>query len=208
MHFSLIENPYKMRNRLFWIALLALFAGPVARGQGSFFGLSYNTAMPLGETQEFVDAYSWRGVSMEWRWFLQDRLSAGIFFGWNVFHQKVTGDFELENGALSGTQLRTINAFPILATGHYYFGNELEFRPYVGLGLGTYRTRQRSTMGIFQVETNQWQFGFAPSVGVTFPLGFDLMGNLEVRYNYAIQAGDALNHSYLGINLGLAWSSY
>lgn len=197
-----------MKHRFFCLAIFALLGSQAASGQDSFFGLSYNTAMPLGETQDFIDAYSWRGVSMEWRWFLQEQLSAGIFFGWNVFYKKLTDDFEFENGALSGTQLRTVNALPILATGHYYFASELEFRPYAGLGIGTYRTLQNTTIGIFEVENNKWQFGFAPSVGATFPVGYNLMANLEVRYNYAAKAGDALNHSYLGINLGLAWSSY
>ena len=178
-----------------------------AQGQ-SLFAVNYTGSLPMGETADFVDAFSWRGVSMEWRWFVQDQASLGLFFGWNVFHEKESGDFMLGEVAASGTQLRTVNAFPMLFTGHYYFANEIELRPYVGAGVGLYRTLQRNTFGIYQVEENNWQFGFAPSVGATFPLGYNVMGNLEVRYNYALKAGDSLTQSYLGISLGLAWSQY
>jgi len=193
-----------MRNCILALCLTLGFAINSAQSQ-SLFGVSYTASLPMGETSDFVDAMSWRGVSMEWRWFVQDQASLGLFFGWNVFHEKESGDFMQGDVAASGTQLRTVNAFPILFTGHYYFANEIEFRPYAGLAVGTYRTLQRNTFGIYQVEENNWQFGFAPSVGATFPLGYNVMGNLEVRYNYALKAGDSLTQSYLGISLGLAW---
>lgn len=198
-----------MRYILFILLLSPVLTATTASGQDYYFALSYNTASPMGETSDFVDTYSWRGVSAEWRWLVNSNLSAGVFFGWNVFHNKITDDFEREDGdgVISGTQLRTINAFPILATGHYYFGNGYgdSILPYLGLGVGTYRTLQRTSMGIFQDEPKAWQFGFAPSVGIAIPVNYDLFANLEIRYNYALEAGDIPQQSYLGINLGLAW---
>ncbi len=193
---------------LFIFTITALSVSPLL-GQGSLFGLSYTASLPMGETQEFTDATSWRGASLEWRWFLQENISAGIFFGWNVFHEKESGDFIQGDIAFAGTQLRTVNAFPMLLTGHYYFGDDEALRPYLGLGLGTYRTQQRTTVGILQVDNDNWQWGISPSIGATVPMGYSgLMGNIEVRYNYAPKGGDSLTHSYLGISLGLAWSQY
>jgi len=192
--------------------ILTLFLFPfltAAAAQEGLFGISYNTALPLGETSDFVDAYSWRGFSMEGRWFASPQVSAGLFAGWNVFYEKERGDFFDDTQATSGTQLRTINAFPILLTGHYYLGEPGSRRPYFGLGIGTYRTRQETQLGIYASELRKWQFGLAPSAGLLLPVGYQGAHlNLEVRYNYALAAGDALNHSYLGINLGFAWGSY
>lgn len=197
-----------MKCKLLFILVFSLFTFTASFSQYSLFALSYNTSLPLGETNDFINSYSWRGVSAEWRWFIQEQVSAGIFFGWNVFHEKVSGNFVDGTLAYSATQLRTINAFPMLATGHYYFGDEFSFRPYVGLGVGTYRTWQRTTTGILQDnEIKRWQFGLAPSVGATIPIRSGVMANVEVRYNYAFKAGPSLNNSYLGINVGLAWDT-
>lgn len=197
-----------MKIRLFIILLFPIFLLTSAAAQNGLFGISYNTALPMGETGDFIDAYSWRGVSLEARWLKSPNVSAGFFAGWNVFHEKETGDFfdPDDTKAFSGTRMRTINAFPLLLTGHYYFGEEYGSRPYLGLGIGTYRTRQETTLGIFAEEKRNWQFGLAPSLGWLIPVGSDQTHiNLEVRYHYAFKSGDAITQSYLGVNLGFAW---
>jgi len=132
-------------------------------------------------------------------------ISTGFFVGWNVFHEKVSGDFFNETQAFSGTQLRTINTIPILVTSHFYLKEENEVRPYMGMGIGTYNTLQRTQMGIYSIDNNNWQFGLAPSAGLLIPAGDYILLNLEVKYNLAFKTSDAVNHSYLGINLGLLW---
>jgi opacity protein-like surface antigen len=197
-----------MRSKLINLLFACLLSSTSLLGQ-SFFGLSYTASLPMGETQDFIDKMSWRGIGVEYRWFVQDQFSTGLYFGWNVFHDKFSGDFFVDDAAFSGTQMRTVNALPILLTGHYYFsGSGGDFRPYVGVGFGTYRTRQRTTLGIFQVDNDNWQLGISPSIGATLPISYNVLANIEVRYNYAPKGGDSLVHSYLGISLGLAWEDY
>lgn len=196
-----------MKSKIFAFLIMLTVATTSASAQEYLFGLSYATAAPLGETADFTSPYSWRGIAMEARWFLNDNTSLGFFTAWNVFYEKETGRYTEGTRTLSGTQLRYVNAFPILLEGHYHFGSDMGTRPYVSLGLGPYRTRQRTEMGIFAAETNKWQFGLAPGAGILVPVSYGLAVHLGLKYNYVLQAGDALNHSWIGINLGLAWSN-
>lgn len=194
-----------MRILMVIIAMVTLSTLP-SKAQDYLFSLSYNTAAPLGELKDYVGKYSWRGISAEPRWFLNSGVSVGAFFGWNVFYEKLYGSFVDDTRTLTGTQARYVNAFPILVDGHYYLGEPYDIRPYVGLGLGTYRTRQRTEMGIFAVDNNNWHFGLSPSVGVLIPVGYaDSALHLGIRYHKAFKTSDSLDFSYLGINLGFAW---
>ncbi len=196
-----------MKSKIFAFLIMLTVTTTTASAQEYLFGLSYATAAPLGETADFTSPYSWRGIAMEARWFLNTNAALGFYTAWNVFYEKETGQFVDDTRTVSGTQLRYLNAFPILFEGYYHFGDETSSaRPYVSFGLGTYRTRQRTEMGIFAVETNKWQFGLAPGAGILVPISYGVSAHLGVKYNYAFQAGDALNHSWVGINLGLAWT--
>ena len=57
----------------------------------------------------------------------------------------------------------------------------------------------------FLFDDNNWHFGLAPEVGVTFPLGWRVAGFGMVRYNYAFSSGGTGAIQYWGINLGVAW---
>jgi len=146
---------------------------------------------------------------MEMRWFLNEQLSAGVFFNWNVFYQKLSGEFVDGTQTVTGTQQRYINVFPILVEGHYYFTDDFSaIRPYAGVGIGTQFARERTDMGIFRVDQDAWQFAVAPSIGVLFGTGGGTSLNLALRYYYAPKAGDLPNEiSYLGTSLGFAWGN-
>lgn len=173
--------------------------------------LSYNTALPMGKTGDFVSEYSWRGFAIEGRRFVQKNLSIGINFGWNIFDEKNGETIELDNGAVSGTQIRYLNVFPIMVNAHYYFGDKRSFRGFLGVNVGTYAINQRFDIGIWTINNDNWHFGVAPEIGILIPAGRQMAVTLSVKYNYALSAGAALDgsdsndHSYLGINLGLAF---
>ena len=193
-----------MKLRYLICTFLLSVAGQLACAQQGYTSLSYNTAAPLGDTKDFIQTYSWRGISLESHWFLSDNVTLGGYLGWNVFYEKTSGDFSEGTQTLSGTQQRYLNAIPLIAEGRYHFGDEGTIRPYLGFGLGTYRTLQRTEMGIFRSENNNWQFGLTPAVGILIPVGPTAL-QLGIRYNIAFETDDAIGHSYLGINLGVAW---
>ena len=181
--------------------------------------LMYNTAMPMGNTKDFISDYSWKGFSFEGRSFTNRNWSFGGMFGWNIFDKRldetVDIDEETTGTTVTGTQIRYTNSFPIMVNGHYHFGKRRDsFRPFLGVGLGTYYIVQRFELGVFQLETSNWHFGLAPEAGVLVALSRTTSLMFSVKYNYAFSAGKTVfgstdnTQSYIGFNIGLAFFGY
>jgi len=186
------------------VILLVVMMSVAANAQSSFFGMTYDVSLPMSDTQEaFGGGAQWRGIGMEGRWYTNKNMSFGFSWDWNVFHAVVLETVELERGAVTGNQNRTMNAFPVLATGQYYFGGK-STQFYVGLGIGAYNILRNFDIGILATSSNVWQFGVAPEVGVLFPMDMGYSILFKIRYNYAMEAGDSKAVSYLGINIGFA----
>jgi hypothetical protein len=195
--------------------LLSLFLVLNVFGQEMMSGLSYNMGMTTGETRDFVEDYSWRGFGFEVRSFRGDNFSVGGSFSWNIFDEKTGEVIQLQNqtGAVSGTQIRTFNSFPLMLNAHYYFGDpSSSIKPYAGLNVGTYYITQRLEIGIFQFEENNWHFGLAPEFGLMFPTYSGSIFFVNARYNYAFKAGrtvggnEGSDWQYWGFNVGVAFS--
>ncbi len=186
------------------IILLVIICSVAVQAQSSFFGITYDVSIPMGDTEKYVNGVQWRGFGLEGRWYTSKNITLGFAWDWNVFHESSLETAELETGAVTGNQNRTINAFPFLFTAHYYLKGGSFVQPYFGIGAGTYLVKKRLDVGIFTLEEEKWHFGLAPEIGFLFPmdLGFNLQ--IKLRYNYVIKNGDAEAESYLGINVGFA----
>ncbi len=199
-----------MKNKLFLIVFMALTINLSAQSFLSV--LSYSTALPVGNTGDFVNDFTWRGFSIEGRSFTQRNLSFGIMFGWNYFDQRTDETIQLSDGAVSGTQIRYLDVIPIMASMHYYLGPKRRkaMRPFLGLSAGTYIISQRLDIGIWAFRRSNWHFGLAPEAGVLVPLGNTSLA-LSVKYNYAFDAGEDFyeftdnSHSYISFNIGFAF---
>jgi hypothetical protein len=187
------------------VILLVIILSMSAYAQSNFFGMTYDVSIPQDDTQEAFDSGAqWRGMGLEGRWYLNKSTSLGFSWDWNVFHHVMLETVQLEHGAVTGYQNRTLNAFPFLATGHYYLEGGSTVQPYFGLGAGAFYIIRGFDLGILSTETNAWQFGLAPEIGFLFPvdMGFNIL--LKLKYNYAFESGDHKSVSYIGINLGYA----
>jgi len=168
------------------------------------FNLHYQISLPMGDTKEYIEETGFRGVGLEWRKQVDGPFSAGLSFNWNVFNEVRTEVAEIDRGHVSGTQNRTINAFPMLVTGHYTFSPKSDFRPFAGMGMGAYLIEEKLGIGIYSISDSNWHFGLAPEIGFLYSIGFNTNLFVSVRYNYALEAGDAGSHSYIGLNIGFA----
>jgi len=164
-------------------------------------GMTYQTAMSSGDMTDFVDQFSWRNIGVEGRSMIGSNASVGLFFGWNVFNQEVDGTVELGAVDASGYQSRFVNALPLLATAHYYFGRASGPRTYVGAGVGTYWIENRLELGQTAITASNWHFGVAPEIGVIIPAQGMTDTYLSVKYNYASEAGD-ISRSYWTFGIG------
>jgi len=194
--------------------LLLLMIATSAFGQSKITALTYNVSIPDGDMKNYIDETSWRGFGFDGKWFVDgDRpLTLGIALAWHVFNETTDGTIVLDQGALTGHQNRYVNSFPMMLTAHYYFGNRNQLWAYLGVGAGAYYMIQRFEIGVWAFEETHWHFGVVPEFGIQIPLSeADFL--INVKYNYAFAsgepiAGDPIDWTYWGINVGLAYSDW
>ena len=191
-------------------ALVLLMFGTGFSQKEQWYGaFTYSVSIPTGDTKTFIEEISWRGIGLDYRYMIDRTYSVGLSFGWNVLYERSTRTTQTDNGAVTGTSDRTINAFPIMANIHYYFGERKSIRPYVGLNAGGYVMNQRFEIGVFAWERDSWEWGIAPEAGVVIPVERDFGIILNGKYNYALTGEDVfettINHTYWQINAGFVW---
>ena len=186
-----------------------LFSPALSHSQDWYTGVTYEMSFPTGDVQNFANGTSFRGIGLGYRKVLDKNTTGGLFFGWNVFHERTSETLQLERGALTGTQDRTVNSFPMMLNAHYYMGNRGDIRPYVGINAGGFIVLQRLAVGIYALQKDSFEWGVAPEVGAVIPVSRELLLLLNGKYNYAFTgkglAGDDFNLAYWGLNVGFAW---
>jgi len=193
------------RGLVLSLLLLMPFGAATAQSR-SWWGLSFQPAVPLSNTKEFTDNFAWRGVGVDFKKQIKPNVAVGLSFGWQVFEEQtdqVVSAFGLD---ISGDQFRYVNSWPILANVSYYFGKEGHARPYISGNVGTYIMEQQLEIGLYALSETNWHFGFAPEAGVAFPLHSNVSAFVNGRYNYALSAGSVDDQSYLSFSLGVAWA--
>jgi hypothetical protein len=184
---------------------IALAIGSNIYAQGDFI-MSYNTSLSLGETNDFISQYSWRGFGMEGRWEVADEIYIGVSAAWSVFYEAEKGTFVNGTRTTSATQYKYINAYPLLAAGYKYFTlTSRGLSLYGGLGLGTYYVETIRDFSIWTITNKGWQFGVAPEIGILIPGTSNADFILSVKYNYALKTSKVPEFSTLGFNIGISY---
>ncbi len=192
-----------MKTNRYILTLIILASSlQIVSSQGRF-GITYSTALPLGETAELAGEFSFRGAGFEGRWAIGSSFDIGFNASWNVFYEAESGSFTEGATTLTGTQYRYVNAYPVMFMAYKSFGSSETFQPYIGLGVGAIKADHRKEMGLWYVDSNNWHFGVAPEIGAVIPTlrSFDFL--LSLRFNYGAKVKDSPSVSYLSLNLGL-----
>ena len=173
-------------------------------------GLTYSIAVPTGETKTFISKTSFAGLTLDLRKFLSYDLSVDFLLGWNAFEERSEELISIPNADISGTQNRLMNSFPMMIATHYYFGEGVEFRPFIGAGVGTYFIYQNIELGLAELESSNWHFGFELDVGMVYLLE-TIYAFTNIRYHYAFKASNDITkrstaYTYWAFNIGLAFT--
>ncbi len=200
-------------KKIYITALLLIGMMISANAQHSYWSINWDIAQPMGDAGDFIGKTSFRGISADGRYFVDNKLSVGGFFGWNTLYDKLENqppyEFQGEDGSIghiSGTQFRYLNVFPVLVTAHYYVETGGKIKPYAGMGIGTVYSEQRVDVGLSSIYSDSWAFGVQPEVGVYIPFGYNGTGiNLAVRYLYGTSAGDLNQLSMLNFAIGFGF---
>lgn len=181
---------------------LVLAAATPAAAQDWFWGATWGMSIASGEAYDYISEESFRNFGIEGRKFVAPNTSVGLSLNWSVFNEKTTEATEIPSGAVWGTQFRYINAFPLLVTGHKYFGDPESRQLYVGVGVGAYAIERRTEVGLFAVDWDTWHFGLAPEVGFLFPMGWRAKGFLNARYHYTSEA-EGFEYQWWDFRIGI-----
>lgn len=194
-------------KRYIIILLLGLVSNVVsAQQEGSSIFVNYLVGMPMGETADFTDNISPRGIDFEVQKFLKEDLSVGFNIAWSMFREKVPeSTFIHQDLTITGTQFRYTNIVPLTINVKKYFMNAGDYVPYVGFGIGTSYNEKRTEVGIFEEQNDKWLFHMSPEIGMLYDMNYKSYLSVKLKYNYGVKAGDfpSMSHLSLGIGLGL-----
>jgi hypothetical protein len=168
-----------------------------------FFNINYNLGFGVGDFKDFISEISYRGFSLDARWFVTDHIAVGGLLGWNGFYEKYPKHtYEFKGGAVTGVVQTTYYNFTMSVNGYYYPMPESIIKPYVGLGIGPVYQTLDVQIGRYYSEEKNWQFFLAPEAGffIAFGEDSDVGANLGIRYNYI-----TYKHVELGFDNGISY---
>jgi len=173
-------------------------------------GFTYDVSLPAGETKDYTDNVSFRGLGLEARWFRSDNTAIGFTWHWSTFHEQGGGTWPVEDGHVTGHNFRRIRCSPVLAVLYFEMG-DIEYGArgplyYAGIGAGVFWIEKRMEIGTGAYQTTRWHFGFAPEAGFMYGVGFNTHVQFGVKFNYALKSGDNTGHSYLTAIIGVSWA--
>lgn len=172
----------------------------------SHFSVQYDISFGTGDLGSFISAASFRGVSMQYRYAINDKMLIGGDLGWNVFYEEKGYDsYTSGTRTLTGKQYRYQNELPILVSFDYLFSPGNAFQPYVGLGIGTMYTERYTDMGIWRLEQNPWHFLIKPEAGFMYAISNSTSLKLGLKYYEGFKSGDLDSQGYFTISTGFAF---
>jgi hypothetical protein len=199
-----------MKKTLIVLALLVLAGTAVA--QGSYTGVSYNVTGGIGRAGDYIGSASWLGFTVDGRRFIDKNVAVGFSLGWQVLDERTTDAIYLDNGAIQGTQIRILNAFPLLANIGYFLGERHDLRPYLALNAGTSYIAQQLNIGVLTINNDNWHFTLAPELGAYIPVDGNTSLYVNGRYYYNFDSGttmkgdDSNDYGFWSVQVGFSSS--
>lgn len=188
------------------IITLFIVTDTVIAQQQNLTTLSYSMGLGIGNTNNFISKYSWRGFGFDYRRMTHENLGVGVSLGWNtLYEEEPYGTYTYETVSVTGYQFRYLNSFPIIANVDYFIKPDEKANPYIGLGLGTQYIIQTVDFGIYRFESDGWPFTINPEVGVLVKTPNGPVLNLGIKFMYAVKSSDLEAQSQVLFNVGFAF---
>lgn len=185
----------KTMTRVFFVATLLAATAAQAQEFTSYrpirtlYVVNWEPSWTVGDfSDDYIDEWSWRGMSFEGRTMIREGISLGLGFNFNRFDQTKSNVVRQiqGGGTISAPVFRYVDDLGIKALIHGYLARG-PLLPYVGVGIGgvwTYAYSQTVDIGD---TDDSFSFIVSPEVGLIYTVsrGATSIGlNLAVRYNY------------------------
>ncbi len=178
--------------------------------------LTWDLQLPQGDSKDFLGrgTLTARGVGFQIRRQMQENIWAGAYFGWHVMNGSEEGTFpigqEAYMGNVTGKYWSYINVFPVMANVFYQTGAPRGLQVSFGLNAGGYIYEERMEVSAVAFEQSRWVWGFAPEIGIKYPVTYEASAYLSAKYHIGFKnsktiSGESTGLSYLTISIGVAF---
>lgn len=190
--------------------ILFLLVGAVAIAQPKYFYLSVDYNAPLSN-KNWISNGSAQGLRLGYRYFITDRVSAGVDLGSSAIHEyKPTTTIESASGAITTDYFNYIYSYSAVVSGQYNFlvgDGDLVF-PYAGVGLGANYNEYTQYYNIYTNAESAFGFLVRPEAGILVRFGTrrSLGAMASVHYDYSTNKSAEFgykNFSTAGFQIGL-----
>ncbi len=149
--------------------------------------IGYNVASPVGSFKEVVGKTSFRGLSGELAYPVNDRLQVGVGVMYNDFYEKVPRQvYKTGEGMISAVVSNSVQTMPLLAKVNYNLARSGLVRPYAGLGAGFNFITYNQYLGEFSSGKSAFKPAVTGDAGVNIPFSrLQNAGvNIGANFNY------------------------
>jgi len=179
------------RKLIIALGILMCFALPASAQKGAVnFDLNYNYSFPLsGFNKDLVSNSSPRGFMAGIMYSFNNKLSAGLGFGFQDYYQKYPRQlYHLSNTQdISAVLSNSIQQTPVLLKARYFPSGSSFLKPYISVGAGANIIDFKQYFG--QFGSSQTNVGFRGEAGVGVMVPFKKTGssgiNIGATYDYA-----------------------
>lgn len=199
-----------MVKKIFIIPIICLFSLLMneSKAQENHFLLSYSSSQGVNDLKYL----NLNGVQLEWQYQFKDSpFSLGLSVGYHASKQNEYIDLPKPVPyGLNTEQMTNVKSIPFLLHTKYTFHKNKYFRPYFGIGAGLYHQSHGLVIQTYDVvgkamtrTIEDWQFGFAPEVGVNTDLFQSIGIFISLKYNFIHDDIDRLDYNNVSFNIGL-----
>ena len=195
-----------MKKLVYTIVALIAFSGLI-NAQDRFAKLNWEISLPMGDLDEFLvnENVTFGGISYDYRKIVKENITVGGNISWNFFNGSTREELVSGTTTVSGLRQFYFNAIPIMVNAHYY-KDIGESQIYFGTGVGGVWTLQRTDIGSYFTDNDNFQFGLMPEIGFNIPISFTSNLNISAKYNLAFASANGIEASYMAFGIG--WSSW
>jgi hypothetical protein len=185
------------------LLLLGLLASSAALAQSNV-RLSYEFAVPMGATKDFVDRFSSRGAHLDASFELSYAFHLELSAGLNSFNAVKQGVLTTTDGQdVSGKQFRYLNVIPLMAGFAWHIPMGRGGRIWAGVNGGAAYFDRVIDLGLSEYSRSDWQWGIQPHIGIAFPLDRGTALFFDGRWNYFWERHGLPVQQYFSFGVGL-----
>ncbi|QLE00380.1 porin family protein [Galbibacter sp. BG1] len=175
----------------------------------SITSLNYSIGVPTGNLNDFISRISGSGFSIDYKRMVAPNIYLGGEFGYNYFSEEKDYDtYTDETASISGIQTRYNTSVPITLTADYVFTDNSQFKPYIGLGIGTVYNNREVDLGLLTSAVDTWFFTLKPEAGIIYNLSSYTGIKVSSRYYQTFNNKDLDAHSYFAFDIGFVFMSF